>query len=60
MEDLETDDFIQSADSSLEVRISRSIVTDLKPDHAKGAAIATFAVGDSQTKVGHADMDFFM
>lgn len=51
VEDLNTDDFVHSAEHSDEVKISHSTVTYMEPSVASGSGTISFAVGKRKIKV---------
>lgn len=51
VEDLTTDDFVQCASASLNLKLDSSTVAKIVEDHAKGTALLTFHVGESRVQV---------
>ena len=51
VEDLNTDDFIQSAELSDEVQIDQSVVVSITPSNQKGSVMLVFSVGKEEVQV---------
>uniref|UniRef100_F6PW06 Ataxin 1 n=1 Tax=Xenopus tropicalis TaxID=8364 RepID=F6PW06_XENTR len=51
VEDLKTDDFIQSADISNDLKIDSSTVERIESSHSPGIAVVQFAVGEHRSQV---------
>ena len=51
MEDLNTDDFIKSAELSNEVQIDKSVVVSVTPSKNKGSVMLGFSVGKEEVQV---------
>ena len=51
VEDLNTDDFIKSAELSNEVQIDQSVVVSITPSKNKGSVMLGFSVGKEEVQV---------
>ena len=51
VEDLNTDDFIKSAELSNEVQIDQSVVVSITPSKQKGSVMLGFSVGKEEVQV---------
>ena len=51
VEDLNTDDFIKSAELSKEVQIDQSVVVNISPSKQKGLVMLEFSVGKEEVQV---------
>ncbi|XP_063779280.1 ataxin-1 [Pseudophryne corroboree] len=51
VEDLKTEDFIQSADISIDLKIDSSTVERIENSHSPGIAVVQFAVGEHRAQV---------
>ena len=51
VEDLNTDDFIKSAELSHEVQIDQSVVVSITPSKQKGSVMLGFSVGKEEVQV---------
>lgn len=51
VEELETDDFVRSAETSVELRLDTSTVIHMEHDHVRNTAVLGFAVGQPRNEV---------